>query len=204
MFTLNIYIKFTLIAVFLLGGIGLAFWQGFWYALPLLVVGLGLLLSYILLGTVQSAAQLVQDMDFDGAEKRLNLTLMPKWLYVTNRAFYFIMRGSIAANRNDHSSAEDYFNIALNLKLPSDNEKALVLMQLANINATKGKWKAANNYFGQAKKLKVTQSQIKEQMDYFSKALANNQGQMKAARSMGKQGMRGINPGGKRRRPKMR
>jgi len=165
-----------------------------------------MLASYIFLGTVQSSAQMVQEQDFDGAEKRLGLTLMPKWLYVTNRAFFYIMKGTLSAQKNDHKIAEDHFNTALSLKLPSDNEKAMVLMQLANIKATKNNWTAATNYFNQAKKLKVTQGEIKNQLDYFEKALSNNKGQMKAARSMGKQGMRMMQKGGggKRRRPKMR
>jgi len=167
MFTINIYIKFALILMFLGGGIFLAFYQTFWYSFPLLLIGISLLVSYIMLGTVQSAAQMVQNMDFHGAEKRLNLTLTPKLLYVTNRAFFYIMKGSIAANSHNSNIAETYFTTALKLKLPSDNEKAMVLMQLANINATKGKWSAAKNYFNQTKRLKVDQSQIKEQLSHL-------------------------------------
>lgn len=206
MFTINIYLKFALIAIGFIGGAILTTTLGFWYAFPFWIVGFVMLASYIFLGTVQSSAQMVQEQDFDGAEKRLGLTLMPKWLYVTNRAFFYIMKGTLSAQKNDHKIAEDHFNTALSLKLPSDNEKAMVLMQLANIKATKNNWTAATNYFNQAKKLKVTQGEIKNQLDYFEKALSNNKGQMKAARSMGKQGMRMMQKGGggKRRRPKMR
>ncbi len=206
MFTINIYLKFALIIIGFLGGIILAFTMGFWYSFPFWLLGVIMLASYLFLGTVQSTAQIVQDGDMDGAEFRLNLTAFPKLLYVTNRAFYYIMKGTIAAHKKENNIAEGYFNIALSLKLPSENEKAMVLMQLANINATKGKWPAAKNYFSQAKKLKITQSDIKGQLDYFEKALNNNRGQMKAARSMGKQGMKMMQQGagGKRRRPKMR
>lgn len=206
MFTINIYLKFALIAIGFIGGAILTTALGFWYAFPLWLMGFVMLASYLFLGTVQSSAQMVQEQAFDAAEKRLGLTLFPKWLYVTNRAFYYIMKGTLSAQKNDHKEAEDYFNTALSLKLPSDNEKAMVLMQLANIKATKGNWTAATNYFNQAKKLKITQSEIKNQLDYFEKAMANNKGQMKAARTMGKQGMRMMKQGGggKRRRPKMR
>ena len=206
MFTINIYLKFALIFFGFALGVILAITMGFWYSFPFWLLALTMLFSYIFLGTVQSAAQIVQDGDMDAAETRLNLTKFPKLLYVTNRAFYYIMKGSIAAHRKDNAQAESYFNTALSLKLPSENEKAMVLMQLANINASKSKWNAAKNYFQQAKKLKVTQSDIKAQLDYFEKALNNNRGQMKAARSMGKQGMRMMQQGsgGKRRRPKMR
>ena len=136
MFTINIYLKFALIAIGFIGGAILTTALGFWYAFPFWIVGIAMLASYIFLGTVQSSAQMVQEQDFEGAEKRLNLTIKPKWLYVTNRAFYYIMKGTLSAQKNDHKTAEDHFNTALALKLPSDNEKAMVLMQLANIKAT--------------------------------------------------------------------
>ncbi len=205
MFTINIYLKFALIAIFLGGGIFLTFLDGYGlgYSWILLLIGILLLVSYIMLGTIQSAAQMVQNMDFVGAEKRLNLTLSPKLLYVTNRAFYYIIKGSLAMNVGEQKVAEDYFNNALNLKLPTDNERGMVLLQLANINATKGKWTAAKNYFRELKKMKITEGQLKDQVDQFEKAM-NQQGQMKAARMQGNRGGQMMRPGGKRRRPKMR
>ena len=206
MFTINIYLKFALIALGFIGGAILTTALGFWYAFPFWLLGIIMLASYIFLGTVQSSAQLVQEQDFDKAEARLNLTKFPNLLYVTNKAFYYIMKGSIAAGRNDQKGAEEHFNTALTLKLPSDNERAIVLMQLANIKGSKGNWKAANNYFKEAKKLNVTQGEIKNQIAYFDKAMSQNKAQMKTARSMGKDGMRMMRQGGssKRRRPKMR
>jgi len=206
MFTINIYLKLALIALGFILGVTLTVTFGFWYAFPFWLLGIIMLGSYLFLGTVQSAAQLVQEGDFEGAELRLSLTRFPKLLYVTNRAFYYIMKGTIASQTGEPKIAEEHFNTALALKLPSDNEKAMVLMQLANIKATKNNWTAATNYFKQAKKLKVTQSDIKNQLEYFEKTLNQSKGQMKAARSMGKQGMRMMKQGGggKRRRPKMR
>jgi len=155
------------------------------------------------LGTIQSASEMVQTMDLDAAEKRLGLTYFPKLLYVSNRAFYYIIKGTIAINRNDTNTAEGYFNQALELKLPTETEKGMVLLQLANINAQKNKWTAAKNHFREAKKLKVIEPQLKEQMEMFEKAL-KNRGQAKAAQGMGRRGQQTMRPGGKRRRPKMR
>lgn len=206
MFTINIYVKFALIALFLGGGIILAFTQGFWYAFIFLLIGLGLLASYLLLGTIQSAAEMIQTMDLDGAEKRLGLTFFPKLLYVSNRAFYYIIKGTIAINRNNTSLAEGYFNQALELELPSDTEKGMVLLQMANINAQKNKWTAAQNYYRDAKKLNITEPQLKNQLEDFGKAL-KNRGQAKAAQGMGmgRRGKQTMQAGkSKRRRPKMR
>lgn len=205
MINLNIYVLLGLTAALLIGGVALALTVNFWYAFPLLLVGLILVVVYILFGSVNSAAKHIQAGEFEQAEKKLKLTLKPEWLYVTQRAFYYIMSGAIAMNKKDTATAESLFDKALGMNLPSDNERGMILLQLANINGSKGKWTAAKNYFREAKKLKITESAIKEQMSQFEKAL-NQSGQMQVARSMGKQGMQVIQQGGKskRRRPKMR
>jgi tetratricopeptide (TPR) repeat protein len=198
MFTIPYKLKIAIILVGILGGLALMFTAGFWYGFPFLLIGLGFLATYILLGTVQSAAQLLERMQFVEAEERLKWTLWPRLLYVTNRAFYYIMKGSIAANLNRPDEAEGYFEQAKNLKLPSDNERALVYLQLANIKANQGKWTAAKAYFQQVKKLNVTENMLKDQIKQFEKAI-NQSGNMVHLRSG-----QGMMPGGKRRRPKMR
>lgn len=206
MFSINIYLKFALIAIFLFGGIGLSFVYGLGYSWILILIGLILLATYILLGTVQSAAQLVQIQDFEAAEKRLGLTLSPKLLYVTNRAFFYIIKGSIAMQANRHDEAEALFEEANGLKLPSDNERGMVLLQLAGLNANKQKWTAANNYYREAKKLNITEPQLKEQVDMFGKQIKQAGATKGAQGMMGRSGSKGrqMMPGGKRRRPKMR
>ncbi len=203
MFTINIYLKFAIIGICLVGGIVLSFILGIGYTWIFILIGLIFLASYILLGTVQSASEMLQKMDFDGAEERLNLTYFPKFLYVTNRAFYYILKGSLAAQRKDNNAAEGFFNQALALDLPSDNEKGMVLLQMAGIQAQKNNWTGAQNYFYQAKTLKITEPQLKEQFKQFETAI-KNRGQMKVAQSMGMKTGQMMMPGGKRRRPKMR
>ena len=193
MFTINIYIKFALIAILLVGGTALLFAYGFWYAFPFLIAGIILLLSYIFLGTVQSTAQLVQDQNFAEAEKRIALTLKPDWLYKTNRAFYYMIQGTLAMNRKDNDAAEAWLTKAQHIELPSDNEKAMVYLQLANIHAGKGKWPKAKAMFNNTKKLKITEPMIKEQIKHFEKALTNR-GQAK-----NQMGMHGGRRGGFRR-----
>lgn len=202
MFSINIYVKFLLIALFLGGGIILSFSVSLWYAIPLILIGLTFLASYIFLGTVQSAAEMMQTGDFEACEKRLNLTLNPKWLYVTNRAFYFIIKGSLALQRKENEKAEELFHTAKNMKLPSDNERAMVLMQLANMAAMKNNWNQAQAYFREIKKLQVTEPMMKEQLAQFEKTM-NQRGQIKSSARISQQ-MGGFRPGGKRRRPKIR
>ena len=167
----------------MIGGIFLAFLYGFWYAFPFLLIGVILLLGYIFLGTVQSAAQLVQETKFEAAEKRLDLTFRYNWLYKTNRAFYCMIKGTLAMQRKNNDEAEEWLEKAKKIELPSDNEKAMVLLQLANIHANKGKWNNAKIHFRNAKKLKVTEPELKTQIKQFEKALSNR-GQMKHQRTM--------------------
>ena len=201
MYTINIYLKFALIAVFLLGGTVLAFLVGFWYALPLILIGLLFLASYIFLGTIQSAAQMMQTMDLDGCEKRLALTFKPEWLYVTNRAYYYLIRGSVDMQREKSNEAELWFNKALSLKLPSDNERAMILIQMINIHIQKNRWTQATNTYRELKKLDYSKELFKEQIKMIDQVMAQ-QGKVKSMGQMDQRMM--FRPGGKRRMPRMR
>ena len=203
MFKINIYLKFALIVLFL--GLGIWLWAayGTWYGIWFVIIGLVLLVSYIMLGTIVSASEFVQKQQYTEADKRLKLTLSPKLLYPTNRAYYYILKGSFAVNEKNHKEGEEFFNKALSIKLPSDNEKAMVLLQLANINASKNKWTAAKKYYNDAKKLNITKKNLKGQLKEFNKVFANK-GAMRQAAAMGKDGYKMLNRGSKRRRPKMR
>ncbi len=206
MFIINIYLRFALIALGIIGGTIMSATMGFWYGFPFILAGVILLIGYFVLGTVGSAGQMVQAQNFTGAEQRLKLTFFPKLLYVTNRAMYYIMQGSIATQQKDNNKAEELFNKALSLNLPSDNEKAMVYLQLANINASKQKWAMAKKQMQIIKKLKVTQKELKEQIALFEKAMSQS-GQMKAQQRMvgGTRGGRMMQGGSrKRKRPKMR
>jgi tetratricopeptide (TPR) repeat protein len=178
MFTFNIYLKFAAIAICLFGGIGMAFAFGFWWAFPFILTGILLLVSYILLGTVQSAAQMMEKMDFTGSLKRLDLTFFPKWLYKPNRAYYFMIKGSIAAQLKDYDRAEEFLSQSKAIGLPTGNEKAMVALQLANFAALKNKWNQAQLYMKEIKDYKVTEPAIKEQIKQFEKAM-QQRGQQK-------------------------
>ena len=204
MFTINIYLRFALIALCLIGGVLLSVFVSFWYALPILLVGVALLVGYVLLGTIQSAAPMLQTQDFAGAEQRLNLTWKPEWLYASNRAMYYMLKGTIAQQRKDNVAAEAYLRQAAEIELPTDNEKAMIKLQLANIAAQRGKWKEAKLMHRDLKDLKVTEPMIKEQIKMFDQAM-KQQGQMRHLGVSGGGNRGGAQrPGGKRRRPKMR
>lgn len=199
MFTIHPYLKFALIAVGIIGGIALWAAYGFWYGFPILLMGVILLIAYILLGTVGSAAKALQTQDFAKADKMLKLTAFPKFLYATNRAYFYMLKGNVALSNKDMEEGERYLKMAEEIEVPTDNEKAMLQIQLANIAASKNRWKQVHNYYRNIKSLKITDPNIKEQRKMLEKALKSS-GQLKAAGRMGG----GMQQGGKRRRPKMR
>ncbi|MEZ5032751.1 MAG: hypothetical protein R2787_15280 [Saprospiraceae bacterium] len=200
MFTIHPYLRFALIIALLGGGIALWATLGIWYGIFFVLIGIVMLAGYLLLGTIQSAAELVQKMDFEGAENRLNLTFFPNLLYKPNRAYYHLIKGTLAMQRKEYDQAEIFMTTADAIGLPSDNERAMIYMQLSNIAATRNNWTGAMAHFRKVMDLKVTEPQMKEQIREYEKALGN--------RGMAKAGMRsgmgGFQAGGKRRRPKMR
>ncbi len=201
MFTINIYLRFALMAVLIIGGVALAFAFGFWYAFPLLLAGIILLVGYILLGTVQSAAQMMQTGDFIGAEKRLGLSLKPNWLYKPNRAYYYMLKGTISSGlKRGNEVTEMWLKKADEIGFQSDNEKAMVTMQLIGIAVQKGNWNFAKTQLKTLKKLDITEPQIREQLQQIELAV-KNRGAVRNARIQNK-GQ--IQRGSKRRRPKMR
>ncbi len=201
MLSINIYLRFALIAVSLIAAIVLTAMFGFWYAFPFYLAFLILLAGYILLGTVQSAAAILQKEDFAGAEKRLNLTVFPSLLYATNKAYYYMLKGTIAMNNKENEKAEMWINKAKEVKVPTDNEKIMLELQLGNIAAQRNKWKQAKLHLKAAKQYKATDENIKEQIKQFERAIQGHS-QMRSMNRPG--GSQGMYQGGKRRRPKMR
>jgi tetratricopeptide (TPR) repeat protein len=137
----------------------------------------------------------------DAAQKRLDLTYFPQYLYTPNRAYFYMLKGTIAGNEKNYELAEEYLTQAQKIGLPTDNEKAMVLLSLSNFRAMKGNWPAAENYYRQIKDLKVTEPMLKDQIKEFDKAL-KQRGQSSTMMRPGFRG--GYVPGGKRPRPKMR
>lgn len=203
MFKINIYLKFTAIVLGILGGTALSIAWGFWYGFPFILIGVVALVSYLLLGTVQTAAELMQVQDIDGCDQRLNLTFFPRLLFSANRAYYYMLKGTIAQQRGDKQSSDQYLKAAQGIKMPSDNERAMLEMQLLSQAAARNNMAQVKNHLRNLKKFNVTEEQLAEQirqverdMKMFSQSRGHAMGASK--KQMRQPG------GGKRRRPKMR
>jgi len=204
MFTINIYLRFALIAGGILSGIVLWAVYGFWYGFPFLLVGIILLIGYLMLGTILSTNMLVSQQRLDEAEQRLKLTFFPKLLLVGYKGVYFMTHGGIAMQKRDFVTAEVWVKKALDAGLPSDNERGAALMQMVMIAAGKNNIKAAQSHFADLKKLNITEPTLKEQVKEIEKQLKQaGQGMNPSTMAM-MGGRNGFRPGGKRRQPKMR
>ncbi len=202
MFLINIYLRLGIVLVTLAGGIFMWSFWGFWYGFPFVLVGVILLVGYFLMGTIQSAATMMQTGDFQGAQKRLDLTIFPALLLKPNKAYLEMLKGTIAGQAQDFNKAEIHFEKANKLGMQSDNEKAMIYLQLSSIAAQKGNWQKATLLFNNLKKFKVTEPQIKNQIKEFEKAI-KQRGMVQAAQRQGMSAQT-MNRSGKRTRPKMR
>ena len=203
MFTINIYLRFALIAVGIIGGIGLWAAYGFWYGFPFLLTGIFLLTGYLMLGTIMSTNMLLSQTRFHEAEQRLKLTFFPKILLVGYKGVYYMTHGALALQRKDFNTGEVWLKQALEAGLPSDNERGAALLQLAMISASRNNKIAAQNYMADIKKLNITENMLKEQIRDLEKQL-KQLGQTMNPSMLGMMGRGGFRPGGKRRMPKMK
>ena len=201
MFVIPPYVRFALIALCLVGGIALWVTLGVWYGIFFVITGLILLAGYIFLGTVAPAAQAFQVQDFNKAEKLLNLTAKPEWLYGPNRGNYYILRGNIAMSRENLPEAEMWIRKAEEMELGA-TEGAMVYLQLAQFEFRRKNFTASKRYLKKVKEANIKIPQFTEQVEMMDKALKQS-GQVQAVQRRG--GARNLGGyGGKRRRPRTR
>ena len=143
MFVMNPYLRFGLIALgFVAGGL-LWYFAGVWYGIWFILIALFLLAAYFFMGTVAPAAKAMQDKGPEVAEKYLNMTLFPNWLYKPNRTYYYMIKGSIAMGRQDYEEAEKWLKVSSDIGgAASDNERALLQIQLAGLAIQRQKWQS--------------------------------------------------------------
>ena len=203
MFTINIYLRFALIVVGILGGAILWSMYGFWYGFPFLLVGVIMLAGYLMLGTILSTNQLLSQQKLEEAEARLKMTYFPRILLVGYKGVYFMTQGAIAMQKRDFATAEVWIKKSLDSGLPTDNERAAALLQMVMISAGKNNIKAASNHLSELKKPKVTEPMLKEQIKEVEKQM-KQAGQGMNPSMMAMTGGKGFRQGSKRRQPKMR
>lgn len=205
MFTINIKLRFALIALGILGGIALWAAYGFWYGFPFLLTGIILLAGYLMIGTIISTNQLMAQQRWQEAEDRLKMTYFPKLLLVGYKGVFFMTHGAFAMQKKDFPEAETWLKKALAAGLPSDNERGAAILQLVMVQAARNNRQGAMNQFAELKKLNVTEPMLKEQIKEVEKQLKMAQQNPMSPSMMALTGGRGFRqPSGKRKMPRPR
>jgi hypothetical protein len=207
MFSINIYLRFALIALGIVGGIALWAAYGWGYGLPFVIVGVILLIGYLLVGTIMSTNMLLGQMRLDEAEQRLNMTYFPNLLMPGYKGVFFMTKGAIAMQKKDWANAESMIKTALDSGLPTDNERGAAMLQLLMIGAQRNPNRnVITQKLAEIKKLNITDSSLKEQIKevegQLKLAAQNPMNPSTMAMMGGRGGFR--QGGGKRPRPKMR
>lgn len=206
MFTINIYLRFALIAIGIIGGSALWAASGFWYGFPFILIGVILLAGYIMLGTIVSTNTLLGQMQYEAAEKRLQLTWFPKLLLVGYKGVYYMTHAAIAMQRKDWNNSEELLKKALSLGLPSDNERGAAMLQLMMISVQKGNRNTIDKQLSDIKKLNITEPNLKMQIKEVEQQLKlAKQNPMNPSTLAMMGGRNGFRPGSsKRPRPRVR
>ena len=205
MFSINIYLRFALIAVGIICGSILSGMYGFWYGFPFIFVGVILLIGYLLLGTIVSTNTLLSQMRLDEAEARLKLTFFPKLLLVGYKGVFYMTQGAISMQKKDWNTSETLIKKALAAGLPSDNERGAAMLQLLMISAQKGNRNNLPNQLADIKKLKITDASLLEQLKEIEQQIKLAQKNPMNPSTLAMMGGRnGFRPGSKRTRPRVR
>jgi tetratricopeptide (TPR) repeat protein len=205
MFVIPVKLRFALIALGFVLGIGLWVMYGFWYGFLFLLTAVILLAGYIMLGTIVSTNQFMGQQRWEEAEASLKQTYFPKWLLVGYKGVYYMTHGALSMQKKDFAAAEKWLKEALAAGLPSDNERGAAILQLVMVQASRNNRQGAINQFADIKKLNITEPMLREQIKEVEKQLKMAQQTPMNPSMMALTGGRGFRqPGGKRKSPKVR
>lgn len=137
----------------------------FWIIFIVFVVG------YFLLGTIAAASEKLNVGDLDGAERILGYTKFPNLLLKMNQAYFSLLKGMIALQRNDTKTGEVLLQEAYDKGLPTNNDKAMVLLNLAHINYSKNKVNLVKGQLRQIKELNVEDPSLNAKVAELEQAL---------------------------------
>lgn len=142
--------RLYLAIVFILLGVAVNVWSGFWPAFPAYLIGLVMLAGHFFLGPMRLIQEYMETGDMDGAEKVLNSIQFPNLLYKPIRSVYYTLKGNIAMMKNDLDGAETMMKKGLDLGVPMKEAEGASLLQLGMLAMQKNNVKQAENYIRSA------------------------------------------------------
>jgi len=147
---------------------------GMWALALILIAG------YLLFGTVNGALFLLNSAKVDEAEKLLNQTHKPEWLFKSHKAYYYFTKGLISlykVNKGDSSEAlylkegEEQLLKSVNYGLPRKQERAMAYINLAHVSLRKKNKEKAIEYLNCAKENESENLRLQKSLEEIEAAL---------------------------------
>jgi tetratricopeptide (TPR) repeat protein len=142
--------RLFLAIAFIILGVAVNVFSGFWPSFPAYLVGIILLAGHFFLGPMRLIQEYMETGDMDGAEKVLNSIAYPNLLYKPIRSVYYTLKGNIAMMKNDLDGAERMMKKGLDLGVPMKEAEGASLLQLGMLSMQKNDIKQAENYIRSA------------------------------------------------------
>jgi uncharacterized protein HemY len=154
----NVFIKyrFWIGLVFLAGAIVVNITSGFWPALALYLVAVIMLFTHFFFGPLRLLQEVLEDGNFEGAEKMLKDIWFPNLLYKPVRSVYYTLMGNIAMTKQDFDTAEKHMKKSLDLGSPMKEAEGSNKLQLGMMCIQKGDMKQGESYIRAALKAGLT------------------------------------------------
>jgi tetratricopeptide (TPR) repeat protein len=167
-----IYLRYGLIALFLILGVVLHLQLGISQAWYLYAAAALLILSHLFLGNVWQAFSMLKRGKPAKAEKMLGHTWAPGLLLKSNRAYYYFTQGMLHLQREELDTARPLLEQATQLQLRYANDNALAHLNLAHIHFVQKNKTEAAQHLATAKSFEPTDLMIKDNLEKMQQALS--------------------------------
>jgi tetratricopeptide (TPR) repeat protein len=115
--------------------------SGFWPSLALYIIAVLSIFTHFFIGPLRLIQEVLEQGDFEGAEKILNGIRYPGLLYKPIRSVYYTLKGNIAMTQQDFESAEKHMKKSLDLGLPMKEAEGANKLQLGMMAMQRGNMK---------------------------------------------------------------
>jgi len=148
----NILIKYRLqLAVaFVIIGVIVNLYTGFWPAFLPYLIALILLFGYFFFGPLRLIQEHMEAGNMEAAEKVLNSVRFPNLLYKPIRSVYYTLKGNVAMMKQDFDGAEKNMKKGLDLGMPMKEAEGASLLQMGMLSMQKNDIRQGESYIRQA------------------------------------------------------
>ena len=148
----NVLIKYRLplAIVFVIIGVSVNVYSGFWPAFLPYLLAVILLFGYFFFGPLRLIQEHMESGDMEAAEKVLNSVRFPNLLYKPIRSVYYTLKGNIAMMKQDFDGAEKNMKKGLDLGMPMKEAEGASLLQMGMLAMQKNDIRQGESYIRQA------------------------------------------------------